>query len=689
MSQGKVLETLFNLGFTEFDAKVYVFLAKKGPQKASSIAKSLKIRKQTLYLILKKLENKGIVSVSLERPARFSALPIEKILDLFINAKMEEAQLLEQKRSEILSDWKAISIEKDSESAPKFMVIEGRNYIYSRIQQMIQETKEQLSLITTVSGLVRADQFGVIDTAKCYRKRKIKFRFLTELSKRDIDSIKALLQNNTGKTFHFEGRVPDLGQRLTNRIIIKDEDEAMFFISTKEDFDVTEQEGTCLWTNSKTLVQAFTALFEELWHKSTDLRKKIHELETGKPTPKTYVISDPDAAERNYYEKMNTAKEEIIMITSSEGLIDSSRSIPLLNKKIGKCLSIKIMAPITNDNLGAALQLSKCCNVRHVPTNYLRTTVVDSQHLYQFKNPPADREKGDLEPSFENTFYTNDLEYVGTTKKMLEDLWKNARVPSAVTLEEITRSPVPTVAPISDDEYSISRKDSPYRKLVVDLEEKGGLVTAEHVLNKIINAKRIPAKNPLKDIVRLYGSMASAVIHAPNNLNLPDMIMVFYHCNKQSSFGAEDWFQVYLWLETPKGHTFVPVAVVGDNPRSVKWRKVNYYTGTPAAQNCRLLRKDELQIQVHGNTLFAGWTVPIPLLPNKYILPPAGVLFEGYSRLKTVVTKSVMPSGVKVVIEGNGFDAFVTLFHPKSKYAGPGTDGTIGRDMILTTYPPA
>ena len=48
-----------------------------------------------------------------------------------------------------------------------------------------------------------------------------------------------------------------------------------------------------------------------------------------------------------------------------------------------------------------------------------------------------------------------------------------------------------------------------------------------------------------------------------------------------------------------------------------------------------------------------------------------------------------MPSGVKVVIEGNGFDSVVTLFNSQSKYLGPGTDGTIGRDMILTTYPTA
>jgi len=164
------------------------------------------------------------------------------------------------------------------------------------------------------------------------------------------------------------------------------------------------------------------------------------------------------------------------------------------------------------------------------------------------------------------------------------------------------------------------------------------------------------------------------------------MMISAWHCSKQSSFGDEDWFQVYLWLETPKGHTYVPVAVFGDNSKGLERRKLSF-AGTPAAQNCQLLRKDALQIQMHGHTLFAGWTVPISLFPPKYILPPAALLFEGYGKLKTAENTITMPSGTKIIIEGNGFDAFVTFFHPESKYAGPGTDGTLGRDMIMTVIP--
>jgi hypothetical protein len=145
---------------------------------------------------------------------------------------------------------------------------------------------------------------------------------------------------------------------------------------------------------------------------------------------------------------------------------------------------------------------------------------------------------------------------------------------------------------------------------------------------------------------------------------------------------------IYLWLETPKGPAYVPVAYAGDNAKAqLFWKTL--MKNTPAAQNIHLLKKDELQVRVHGNTLFAGWARAIPLLPTKYILPPACILIEGYGDLKTDTFTLTFPSGYKSEIERNGFEAFVTFFHPSSKYSGPGTDGFFARDYVANTYPPS
>src|SRR4030042_3753227 len=158
LSQEKVLKTLESLGRAQLDARVYVFLAKRGPQKAKDIAKSLKMPKQTLYFIIKHLQKRGIITSTLEHPARFNAVPFEKVLDLFIKSKMEEAHRIQQSRDELLSDWQSITIAETDETSAKFTVIEGRGTVYSKIQQMIQETEKQLSFVTTVPSLARGHQ---------------------------------------------------------------------------------------------------------------------------------------------------------------------------------------------------------------------------------------------------------------------------------------------------------------------------------------------------------------------------------------------------------------------------------------------------------------------------------------------------------------------------------------------------
>jgi sugar-specific transcriptional regulator TrmB len=693
VSQEKILKTLESLGLTQWDAKVYIILAKRGPIKASDAAKALKLSKQRLYPIVKSLQSKGIVNSTLERPARFSAVPFEKVLDLFVKAKIEQAQRIQQKRDELLSDWQSIAIAESDSPPAKFTVIEGRSYIYSKIQQMIQDTESHLSFVATVPSLARADQFGLFDAAFSHPlKSKIQFRFITELSEQNANALKALLKKIPKADFSFEGKTPDLGLKLCPRMVIRDEEEAVFFIDPRKGEFVSEQDDVCLWTNCKSLVQAFTAVFEDLWRNSTEIQKKIEEIETGKPTPKTYVISDAEAAKKKYEETVQSAKEEIIMMTSSKGLIECWKSIPLIKKWIEKGVSVEIMAPIVSENLEVAEQLSKICAVRHVSISYWGTTIVDGKHLFQFK-APRDKEKLELTPYFENTFYTNDFAYVERMKATLNDIWKTARAPSAVTLESILRkSREPSVPLPSDRNFP---HDS-YRKMIgfartqgfsIEGPEQTEITTERDVLNKIITAQKSPVRIPSKDINRWYGSLAAAVIHPPNHFNLPDMLIQVFHIEKQSALGEEDVLSVSLWLETPTGHAYVPVALIGDNPKAQGiWKATQ--AGTPAGQNVQLVKKGELQVSIHGNTLFAGWTVQIPLLPP-YVLPPACILFEGYGDIKTDKYTLVTPSGYRTEIEQNGFDAFVTFFHPSSKYSGPGTDGFFGRDFVAATSPPS
>jgi sugar-specific transcriptional regulator TrmB len=680
LSRDEVLTTLVSFGLTQMDAKIYVFLAKRGAQKGRDIRKALKITKQQLYPSLKNLQKRGIVSTTLEYPARFIAIPFEKVLDLFIKAKLEETQRLQKSKAEILSKWKTIKIAETDTS--RFTVIEGRSYIFSKIQQMIQETKNQILTITTVPSLVQADQFGLFDTGFSHPlKSKIQFRFLTQLSSQNLMAMKAFLTETANADLNVKGKNPELGLRLFPQMLIRDEEEAIFFITPRTDSSVVERNDVCLWTNCKSLVQAFKAIFEELWRNSTDIQKKIIEIETGKPTPKTYVIADAETAKKKYYETLQSAKEEVMLMTSSKGLIEHWKHKPLLKKWTKSDVCVKIMAPIVYENSEVAEKLSKICAVRHVPEDYFVTTIVDGKHLFQFKTPSLEQEKLDSIARFENTFYTNEFEYVEKMKTTLNDIWRNASTPSTVGMESI-------VGPYGPAFNTLLGNDPMSKTNAVKLIDvkPPGTITEKEVLNKIVHAQKIITKDPVKDVSRLYGSFAMVVIHPPDYFDLPEMMIHVNKIEKQSTFGAEDALTIFLWLETPTGHAYVPVATVGDSLNAQPIRKA-MFAGSPAGENVQLVRKDELQVRVHGNTMFAGWTVPIPLYPPPYTLPPACLLIEGYGNVKTLAVTLLHSSGFKSEIEENYFDAFVTFMHPSSKYSGPGTDGCFIRDLIMTKYP--
>jgi sugar-specific transcriptional regulator TrmB len=108
-----VLDTLVSLGLTRLDAEVYVYLAKRGPHKATDIITALGIYKQQFYNSLRSLKAKGLIIATLERPTQYSAISIEKVLERLMEVKMEQAKALQASKEELLLSWRSM-IKKES-----------------------------------------------------------------------------------------------------------------------------------------------------------------------------------------------------------------------------------------------------------------------------------------------------------------------------------------------------------------------------------------------------------------------------------------------------------------------------------------------------------------------------------------------------------------------------------------------
>jgi sugar-specific transcriptional regulator TrmB len=112
LSKEWMLKTLESLGLKRLDAEVYVYLVQNNPQKARDLAKALETYKRQLYRSLRKLQRKGMVSASQERPASFSAVSLDKVLDHFSEASREAAQFIEDNKEQIISMWHSKILEE-------------------------------------------------------------------------------------------------------------------------------------------------------------------------------------------------------------------------------------------------------------------------------------------------------------------------------------------------------------------------------------------------------------------------------------------------------------------------------------------------------------------------------------------------------------------------------------------------
>ena len=345
------------------------------------------------------------------------------------------------------------------------------------------------------------------------------------------------------------------------------------------------------------------------------------------------------------------------------------------------------MGPIMDENLKVVQDLVKICEVKHVPPNYVGMTIIDGRHLFQFKTPKSGMETLESFSFFENTFYTDDSEYVEKTENVLNDIWEKAHIPSFIGVREIIQqsqspnnSPTPRVLDLYKGEF----------KKIVGLsyimEPQDGKITEKEIIDKIARAAKIPARNPKKDIIRLYGTMGTAIIYPHKNLNLPNFMIQVLHNNKFSSFGAENSLSIFIQMNIGDNQSYLQVAFVTDNAKGFNFRKA-MHKNQNTKEIAYLLKKDELNVQAYGNGLFAGWTVPIPLLGPKYVLPPSSIMFEGCGKIRSLVSEIKGPMNRRLVYEFNCLEAFVTFMHPSSKYSGPASDGLFDKDVIVTSYP--
>jgi sugar-specific transcriptional regulator TrmB len=146
-------ERLRDFGLTKNESKIYLFLSKNGAKKALEISKEEKIPRTETYHLLSTLEDKGIVSISIRKPTKFSAVKIEQAIESIIDNQQEKIEGLKILRHDMIELWNSFqNIRNNSKS--NISKLESRMKKYAKSSEVKTNFKRKLKEIRQKSDML-------------------------------------------------------------------------------------------------------------------------------------------------------------------------------------------------------------------------------------------------------------------------------------------------------------------------------------------------------------------------------------------------------------------------------------------------------------------------------------------------------------------------------------------------------
>jgi len=502
MSEKDVTRFLQILGLSKREIQVYMFLAKSGVQSTSFVAKRLKMERVQAYRTFKKLQEKGFIEATLERPTRFTIVAFEALVDSFITAKKNEVSNLTDQKSTLLTAWQSISAPESEYPVAKFSIITGKKKIHSKMLSMIEEANHDVIILTTALGLIQEDIAGVFDLAiNVSQDRKVQLQIITDISPENYKTVEKIDRTIAEDKLAVKLRHVGMTSKFFPRFLIKDEEEAMLYAPFGNEASVLNLEDEGLWINDKMFISVLKAFFGQMWQSGIEASRRIEELKSGIPIGETLVIKDADETWIKVTKVLDAAKKDIVVITSSQSINRLAEDDPLLNY-FKKGLKVRVMASIDLDNLAPAQKLATRYEVKHVPISYLTMMLVDNKHLFMFKMPPLNDFGSEAPFYLTDTFYSTDPSQIERVSEMLSDIWKRGIEIQEVSSQAGTKLPSVT---ISTNETAAAIVDKMFKNavtsvLLVEQQNPVGVLNDRDLLQDIVEKRKNPEKTLAKDL---------------------------------------------------------------------------------------------------------------------------------------------------------------------------------------------
>jgi len=258
--------------------------------------------------------------------------------------------------------------EENNENEEITEVMYGIDYAINRGVQFMQNASEKMDLFGEKNGPSIIIEFPDIykNNYIAAKKRGVKIRFITEITKENIHYCKKIL-NIVTEMRHLEG--------LTGGIAVT-EKEYMTTTSLKNKQLLTQ----VFYSNAFEVVRQGQYIFDTFWDKAIPAGQRIKEIEEGIEPEIIKNIRDPIKIHYQYIDILKSAKKEIMLIVPTTNTLKCQDKIGILrllkrSAISNSNLSIRILTPLSKNmeynnalkkNIFSLSSLSPCIQVRNI-----------------------------------------------------------------------------------------------------------------------------------------------------------------------------------------------------------------------------------------------------------------------------------------------------------------------------------
>lgn len=159
-SYDEVKEALIGLGLTNYETKLYLFIAGHTPMSSSSIAKELDFDRSKVYRVINDLIQKGLVSQTLTNPKLCIITDPSTAIDGLLHEWEDRISSGKKNRMKVIDYIQLISIRsipKEDDAFNRISVLTSRYSVYYHIVSQLTNCDSNVIIYTSAVDLMRME----------------------------------------------------------------------------------------------------------------------------------------------------------------------------------------------------------------------------------------------------------------------------------------------------------------------------------------------------------------------------------------------------------------------------------------------------------------------------------------------------------------------------------------------------